>query len=501
MNSFLQVNTDHMEAPEAGESLHENRAAIVRQQKGPTVSIIVQAYNRLEKTKRCVESVLNYTRDIDYELILIDNGSTDGTLAYFQSVPFSKKKILHITKNIGSIFPVNFLNMKDLGRFVVLLPNDLIVTTNWLSNLLVCANSDPKIGMVTPVSSNVSNLQCVNFPFQNYEEMQEAAARFNQSDSRKWEDRQRIITVGSLYKKEALLACGWPINDVGYFHDFSDDDIGFRVRRMGYRTILAGDTWIHHDHNHQSSEEKDQEAFKKSLEIGRRNFQEKYYGVDAWDDVNNFYIPFLSHFPEPKRVLFPKILGVDVRCGTPILDIKNWLRKFGIMQAQLSAFVEDPKYWLDLKTICEGAVLCDREEFLGSSFSNESFEYVVADRAINRYHEPQKMIDTLFSLCKSGGFVVCKLANTYSFREFLNMLGQRDVYRPEIAYQISLERFIDALKKQGTIHAVIQAGSGLDQERRDLLDSLLPQELPEQQRQDAVNRMQCEEFLFVVEKE
>lgn len=57
------------------------------------------------------------------------------------------------------------------------------------------------------------------------------------------------------------------------------------------------------------------------------------------------------------------VLGVDVRCGTPILDVKNWLRRRGPDQVELSAFAQDAKYWVDLKTVCQGPVICDREEF------------------------------------------------------------------------------------------------------------------------------------------
>ena len=69
-------------------------------------------------------------------------------------------------------------------------------------------------------------------------------------------------------------------------------------------------------------------------------------------------------------------------------------------KVELSAFTQDPKYWVDLKTICTGPVICDREEFLTDSFLPESFDYIAAARPINRYHEPQKILNDLFTLCK-----------------------------------------------------------------------------------------------------
>lgn len=503
MGKFIEINTDQMEKPEVGSNLFSNRAAIAEMQQlsnGAEVSIIIQAYNRLDKTKRCVESVLTYTSGIDYELILIDNGSEDNTLEYFLSVAHEKKKVIHFTKNLGVTYPVSTLKLNELGRFICFIPNDLILTSCWLENLLICMKSDDRIGMVNPVCSNTSNLQCVEFTYSNYRDMQRKAAQFNHSDPRKWEDRQRLITLGTLYRKEALMAIGWPIGDVGFFHDFGDDDDTFRIRRMGYRTVLAGDTWVCHDHNLKHGEEKDPVEFQKSLEIGRANFREKFFGVDAWDDVNNYYIPYLSNFPKPSIAGRPQILGVDTKCGTPVLDIKNWLRRFGHFGADISAFTQDPRYWQDLKTICAGPVICDREEFLIDSFPRENFDYVVVDRPLNRYHEPAKMLRDLFGLCKKDGYLVCKLANAYSFLEYLHLLGEASVYNPDFTLNIPVEQFQLTLQRWGKVQCVLRINVGLDQEKQVLLKSLYPAGLQKKKQDSALEQMQCKEFLFIVQK-
>ena len=236
------------------------------------------------------------------------------------------------------------------------------------------------------------------------------------------------------------------------------------------------------------------------MNIGRTNFQEKFFGVDAWDDVNNYYIPYFSHFPKPNITGQPQILGVDTQCGTPALDVKNWLRRFGLFDADISAFTQDPKYWMDLKTICTGPVICDREEFLLDSFPRENFDYVVADRPLNRYHEPQKLMNDLFALCKKGGTVICKLSNTFSFQSYLHQLGQRDVYNPEFAYQIPLEAVKASLDKLGDVKRIIPIPFRLDAEQQKLLDALLPTELAKSQRKEAVERMIAKEYLLIVER-
>ena len=500
--NVIEINTDHMQPLEAGASLYTNRTYMVQMQKErrPEVTISIQGYNRLEKTRRCVESVLKYTQGIDYELLLIDNGSTDGTLEYFKSIPFENKRILHITKNIGTGFPLLTLTLNDFGDYFCNLANDIIVTKDWMYNLLTCAKSDSKIGMVNPLSNNVSSQQEVDFCYKDYDEMQQMAGEFNRSDPKKWEDRQRLITLGTLWKKEALMAVGWPIWDLGFFHDFSDDDITFRIRRMGYRTVLAGDTWICHDHKVGQGEGKEPLQFQRSLEIGRENFRKKYFGVDAWEDVNNYLIPYMKYFPAPKSAGMKRILGIDVRCGTPILDIKNWLRKSGIFSTELSAFTQDVKYWTDLKTICTGTVVCDREEFLQDSFLENYFDYVIADRPINCYHEPQKLLNDVFRLCKSGGTVVFRMKNTMSFQEYINMLGQRDVYDRTFAYNIPVEAVVEAVSKVGTLKNVIFIPFAMDQEEEDSLGALIPDGFAQEQYQQILERLLHKEYLIIVEK-
>lgn len=93
MGQMIEINTDRMIQPKTASNLFTNRALFTEMQHtNAEVSIIVVGFNRLEKTRRCVQSILEYTGGIDYELILVDSGSQDGTLAYYDSVQCPKKK-------------------------------------------------------------------------------------------------------------------------------------------------------------------------------------------------------------------------------------------------------------------------------------------------------------------------------------------------------------------------------------------------------------------------
>lgn len=506
MGQIIEINTDRMIQPKIQSNLFTNRALFAEMQRGkvPEVSIIVVGYNRVDKTKRCVESILEYTKGIDYELVLVDSGSEDGTLEYYDSVSYHKKKVIHITKNLGAAFAYSSLSLNDLGRFICIVQNDLIVTPHWLDNLLACIKSDMRIGMVNPMSSNVSNRQCVEFSYESYEEMQEKAKQFNRPDRRKWEDRLRLVTLGTLYRKEVFLAAGWPIGDMGFFHDFFDDDVSFTIRRLGYRLVLAGDTWICHDHDFQGGEDKDLAQYHRSLQNGRVNFYEKYYGVDAWGDVDNSYIRYLDYIPLVQTNDHIRILGIDVKCGTPILDVKNHLRKVELFHAELSAFTQDPKYWLDLKTICEGTVICDREEFLADAFPAETFDYVIADYSFNCCRDPQKTLEALFTFCKEGGIVITRFKNSFPYQENSHLVEQQNTYGWEFFYQIfyqaSHETARMSLETMGTVRSILSIPSPLDEKQSKILENIIPAELSADLREEILNRISCEEYLLVVQK-
>ena len=496
MKEYIEIDTNQVESMSPTSNLFENRCKLAELKRGKhEVTLIVVAYNGLEKVKNCVESVLRYTKEINYELLLIDNGSADGTLEYFRSVECEHKRIIHITKNLGAFYPLMNVDFDSLGDFICYLNNDSYVTPHWMDNLLTCIKSDSRIAMASPMYSNPSYDidDMTTLTFTSYEDMLQKAEQYNVSDAKKWWDMVRPSTFCALLRKEAILSIGWPYWDVGFYHKCADDDLGFRFRRMGYRTIKAGDTWVYHDH--------DMEQYQSSrniLDSGLKNFEEKYFGL-TYKDFANFYFPYLRQFPAPAPAKKMSVLGVDVKCGTPALDVKNWLQTFGISDVTLSAFIQDPKYWVDLKTICSGPVICDREEFLLSDFPRETFDYIVVDQPINCYHNPEMMLRALFQLCADGGHVVCKLFNTFSFREYMTMLnGAGNYTTKKVSFNISLERFQNMLEEYGDIRCRIETASMAEDELKQFAE-WLPEHLTEAQRK-AVNQMKNVSYMFVVEK-
>lgn len=445
-------HTEKLEAPRLCDDLYDSRSQVAKILGGadaPLISISILAYNRIDKTRKCVDSVLKYVQGYDYELILVDNGSTDGTLDYFKSIKHPRKKIIHITKNLGHTYGMHQCIRYMRGQYVTILANDTYVTKGWIENILKCVLSDKRIGVACALSDNVSNLQSIDLGFNSFEEMQIKAEAFNKSDPNKWHEYIRLFAFGGIWRREVFDIVG--SMDYGFFFDFSDDDWSLRIRRAGYKMILCKDTYVRHDHENARDDAKDKEHQQESLEKGWNDFKEKNYGLDAWGDILNNEIEMVKLISKPDSVFIsPSILGVDVMCGLPILQVKNQLRELGIYTDNIFGFTSDAKYYLDLRTICSQGVVCGDIESINIFFNKSKFEYIILGQAINTYPNFKIVLDNLLLLLEDKGHLLLKVRNTKDILSFCDVLG---ITRPNIEettyWEVSIETIKSMIEDKG----------------------------------------------------
>ncbi|WP_312047947.1 glycosyltransferase family 2 protein [Anaerotignum sp.] len=501
MDKYFEINTDGALPPVEATSIFQSRgnaALSFIQNCENELSIAVISYNRIEKTKVCIDNLIQNT-DIPYDLILIDSGSQPEVMEYYKSVAHPNKTIIRITKNINANFSflVAMQNLKS--KYCAIVSNDVVVPKNAIKNLLTCIKSADNIGWVSPVSSNISNLQQVNLSFNSPEEMNQAAEAFNISDPLKWEERLSLMPAIFFYKKECIDIVGG--FDYGFFHDFADDDMARRLNRAGYKTILCKDTWVHHNHIYSSTPE-DVLKQRNSIEQGRKNFLEKYYGLDAWDDVRNYEIGLTSLLENPhKNDWIPNILGVDTRCGTPILDVRNQLRKYGITKTTSHAFTTKADYFFDLQTVCSH-VNCDRIDYLYDYYDQESFDFIILGEPINTYDNPKLLINRLYGLLKPSGTLLLKLRNTFSQNNLLYSLGSfKEATFDESCSCIPLESLYNHLIKLGaTIKPIMLLQEPATLEIISILDEMNKSPAITFDQEAILPRLITKDFLLCIEK-
>ncbi len=117
--------------------------------KYPTTDILIVTYNARQKLTRCLRSVIRHTRDVSYQITVLDNASTDGTAEYLERA-FSKKiKLIKSRKNLGFSGGVNLLLCKTNHPWVVFLDDDAEVTAGWLTRFYVLAKKNPSLGIIS----------------------------------------------------------------------------------------------------------------------------------------------------------------------------------------------------------------------------------------------------------------------------------------------------------------------------------------------------------------
>ena len=203
-------------------------------------SIIIPSDNELEYVKRCIESIINHT-DMSYEIIVVDNNSSDGIKHYLKQLDgFVRYQIL--SHNHGFAGAVNRGLMMAKGTTILLLSNHVVCTDNWLSNMLICLQSNSSIGMVGPVLNEMNGSELIDMNYSNMDDLQSSSS--NQSDFTKWSDAENLSQKCLLFRRDLLVKVGFL--DEGCFEgSYVIEDYCIRVKLQGLSFVYAGDAFVH----------------------------------------------------------------------------------------------------------------------------------------------------------------------------------------------------------------------------------------------------------------
>jgi len=115
------------------------------------LSIVVVSYNTKKLTRQCIETVLNTISGIKYEIIIIDNASSDGSTSVLLDLSKNTKKVGIILNknNVGFGAANNQGIMESKGRYVLLLNSDTIMSSEILPQMIEWMDMNPEIGIST----------------------------------------------------------------------------------------------------------------------------------------------------------------------------------------------------------------------------------------------------------------------------------------------------------------------------------------------------------------
>jgi GT2 family glycosyltransferase len=227
-------------------------------EKEPLVSVIILNYNGLDFLENCLDSVLK-SRYQNFEVLLVDNASTDGSVDVIQEklTVNPKLRIIRNDQNLGFAEGNNAGSNQAKGSMLVFLNNDTEVHADWLTALVTTAISDSSTGIVlcrvswasSPNEMRVGNVDWYgNAVLVHYRSYLDGGHRqpISEGGSRSGTSGFETIAAGPVFliKREVWDKVGG--FDSKYFLYAEDIDLAWRAKLLGYKTTLSRGSFVYH---------------------------------------------------------------------------------------------------------------------------------------------------------------------------------------------------------------------------------------------------------------
>jgi len=205
----------------------------------PKVSIIIVNYNGKELLQKCLDSLLKVNYD-NFEIILVDNNSTDGTVEFITK-NYPSLIIIKLDSNKGFAEPNNVAAKISKGKYLLFLNNDTVVTPNFISEMVKVMETDKKIavcqslllkpdGSVDSSGDFIDHLGVVYNSKTKIDEIREVSSAKGAS----------MLVRSDIFEKLDGF-------DQKFFITFEDVDLCWRSWILGYRVLIIPTSIVYHE--------------------------------------------------------------------------------------------------------------------------------------------------------------------------------------------------------------------------------------------------------------
>jgi len=399
--------------------------------KNRKTSIIILTYNNFMYNNKCVDSIRKYTKEDSYEMIVVDNNSTDGTREWLMEQN-DIKAILN-DENVGFPKGCNIgIAAADKENDILLLNNDTVVTPRWLDNLKTCIYSDDKVGATASITNNCSNYQAISVPYSDLKDMIPFAEVNNVSNPAMWEEKARLVAFCMLIKRDVLNKIG-NMDERFSPGNFEDDDLCMRITGSGHKLMLCNDSFIHHFGS--SSFNKDYTKFNNVLTTNRKKFEDKWgFNSNVGSTVKFDIIERINEANDKEL----NILEFDCGLGATLLKLKYKYPKAKIYGIETDANVAK----LGGKNL--ELMTDDFEESYNMNFKNDTinyFDYIILGNRLQRSKDPWTLLNRVKSYLKPGGYIIATIPNLMNYSVIKDLLSGRFIYNKNIILDRSNNKF------------------------------------------------------------
>lgn len=219
----------------------------------PLLNVVIPVYLGLRETQRCIESVLGARCTTPHEVVVIDDASPDAALSeWLRNVERTGRiRLIVHPANRGFVATANEGMRLDADRDVLLLNSDTEVADGWLDRITACAARSPKVGTVTPFSSNAT---ICSYPRANQSNplpagatTRELDAIFARVNAGKSVAIPTAVGFCMLIRRECLDEVG-PFDEEAFGRGYGEEvDFCMRASRAGYAHLLCADAFVFHE--------------------------------------------------------------------------------------------------------------------------------------------------------------------------------------------------------------------------------------------------------------
>lgn len=371
------------------------------------LSAIIAAHHHLALTEQCVRLLREALAEISHEIIVVDDGSADGTYERIRTK--GDIQLIRNVKQLGVAAAWNQGKKAAEGDVLLFLHNDILLTKQALRTMMEALFSKSDIGAVGPltnacyygiqqgiqVQGNVRDIASVRRMVHQVEQM-----GFRPEPLFFLED------FCLLMRREAADAVG-EFDEQFFPVGFEDADYALRLRRAGYSLLRVG-TYVH---NCGGSYLDDGASWSDTWERNQALFHKKWGIIPGYSLMVRLDI--LKHIDMGKENL--SVLDVGCACGTNLMWLKSYHPEARLCGIELNEKSASIAQWfgqveaLDVETL-------EREEW------RNSFDYIILADIVEHLKDPWSLLKRMKGFLKQGGRLIISVPNVCHISNLRNML-------------------------------------------------------------------------------
>ena len=372
-------------------------------------SFVILSYNTVDLTRNCIESIRRTCNPDTYELIVVDNASSDGSVEWLRE----QKDLILIENKENAGFPAGCnqgIRAATPQNDIMLLNSDTIMMPNAMFTLRMGLYDSEQNGMAGSVTNYAANNQVVDQTFASVKEYHQYAVKNNVPVERKYEYKVWLVGFALLLKRTAL-------NQVGMLDErftpgnYEDNDLGIRFLKKGFRNVLCWNSFIFH-WGSKSFKQEGAQIYKNIMQVNSIKYKEKWgisptYYMNARTDL----MQLIQHdLQRPIRVL-------EIGCGAGVTLGR-------IQYCYPNAEVHGVELVEEVASL--GAVnfdiICGNIEQMELPYEQEYFDYIIFGDVLEHLVSPALVLEKIRRYLKKDGCVLASIPNLMNAEVIYSLL-------------------------------------------------------------------------------